>query len=59
MTEDRALKRAIRQRMEKTGEKYTEARRALVGAAPAFVPPSAYEPFWEDKRKWYEEIAAR
>jgi hypothetical protein len=29
VTEDRALKLAIRRRMEQTGEKYTEARRAL------------------------------
>ena len=29
MTDDRAFKRAVRRRMEQTGEKYTEARRAL------------------------------
>lgn len=32
MTENRALKRAIRRRMQETGEKYTEARRATVGS---------------------------
>ena len=32
MTEDRRSKRAIRSRMEQTGEKYTEARRALLAA---------------------------
>ena len=29
MTDDRARKKAVRRRMEQTGEKYTEARRAL------------------------------
>ena len=33
MTDDRAFKRAIRRRMEQTGEKYTEARRALIEEA--------------------------
>lgn len=31
MTENRALKQVIRRRMEATGEKYTEARRAVLG----------------------------
>ena len=35
MTENRALKQAIRRRMEDTGEKYTEARRAVLARAPA------------------------
>ena len=33
MTDDRALKRAIRQRMQLTGEKYTEARRAMAAGS--------------------------
>lgn len=33
MTENRALKQAIRERMEETGEKYTEARRAVLARA--------------------------
>ncbi len=33
MTDDRARKKAVRARMAQTGEKYTEARRALEGAA--------------------------
>lgn len=32
MTDDRARKKAVRRRMAQTGEKYTEARRALDGA---------------------------
>ncbi len=35
VTEDRALKQAIRRRMEATGEKYTEARRAVLSRARA------------------------
>ena len=33
VTENRALKQAIRERMEETGEKYTEARRAVLARA--------------------------
>jgi hypothetical protein len=40
MTENKLEKRAIRQRMEETGEKYTIARRALQDAADG---PSAHE----------------
>jgi len=34
VTADRALKRAIRERSARTGEKYTEARRSIVDGAP-------------------------
>lgn len=35
MTENRALKQAIRRRMQETGEKFTEARRAVLDRASA------------------------
>ena len=33
VTDDRARKKAVRRRMAQTGEKYTEARRAVGGTA--------------------------
>jgi uncharacterized protein YndB with AHSA1/START domain len=42
MTEQKALKRRIRARMEKTGERYTAARRQVVGAEPD-APPQVPE----------------
>ena len=39
MTEDRAHKQAIRRRMAQTGERYTEARRALLSASPGALKP--------------------
>lgn len=38
VAENRALKQAIRRRMAQTGEKYTEARRAVLGRAPREEP---------------------
>lgn len=57
VTEDHALKQAVRRRMELTGEKYTQARRALAGGSgdlPRF--PWAYAPFWEEVRERYERL---
>ena len=39
MTEQKTFKRRVRERMEKTGESYTSARAALVGAEPPGVYP--------------------
>jgi len=57
VTDDRALKRAIRRRMELTGEKYTDARRALAGG-PGDAPryPWLYAPFWVQLRERYERL---
>ncbi len=33
MTDDRSLKQSVRRRMEQTGEKYTDARRAVMAQA--------------------------
>lgn len=41
VTEDRALKQAIRRRMQETGEKYTEARRAVLDEASAGLTENA------------------
>jgi hypothetical protein len=41
MTTDKARKRAVRDRMTKTGESYTAARRQLAGPAPAATPEVA------------------
>lgn len=58
VTDDRALKRAIRRRMEQTGEKYTEARRALLGSASSGERyPWYYEPYWENLRRRFEQQA--
>jgi hypothetical protein len=46
MTTQRTFKRRVRQRMAKTGESYTAARRMLISdppPAPAFVPPHSVE----------------
>ena len=45
MTTDKARKRAVRSRMQKTGERYAAARRNVVrDAAPASLPPRLAEP---------------
>ena len=43
MTKQKTFKRRVRARMEKTGERYTAARRNLV-LAPAAVVPADFEP---------------
>lgn len=40
VTKDRAIKQAVRERMEKTGEKYTEARRAVAADGPGAGEPA-------------------
>ena len=45
MTTDKARKRAVRSRMQKTGERYAAARRHVVReAAPPILPPRMAEP---------------
>jgi hypothetical protein len=47
MTTDKARKRAVRTRMQKTGERYAAARRhvtTIADTAPAAAPPEAVEP---------------
>jgi hypothetical protein len=45
--------------MQQTGEKYTEARRALVGgSASAKRYRWHYAPYWEEQGKRYEQLAA-
>ena len=45
MTTDKARKRAVRSRMQKTGERYAAARRNVVRAdEPAELPPRVAEP---------------
>ena len=39
MTKQKSFKRRVRERMEKTGESYTSARAALIGAEPAGALP--------------------
>lgn len=61
MTQNRKSKRAIRARMEKTGEKYTEARRAFLGSEGGDVG-SANEAstsvVWpEDSLGWFTDQA--
>lgn len=41
MTDDKAFKRRVRARMEKTGERYTTARRHLADRTPASTVPDA------------------
>ena len=48
MTSQRTFKRRVRERMAKTGESYTAARRVLIAGgdrpeaeAPAFAPPTS------------------
>ena len=48
MTEDRALENAIRRRMDATGEKYTEARRAVLADAAA----EADSPLFIQEARW-------
>jgi len=57
VTDERALKRAIRRRMELAGEKYTDGRRALAGG-PGDAPryPWLYAPFWVQLRERYERL---
>ena len=43
MTTDKARKRAVRTRMQKTGERYAAARRHVTAVGEA-APPSAIEP---------------
>ena len=44
--------------MEQTGEKYTDARRALLGSASSGERyPWYYEPYWEDLRRRFEQQA--
>lgn len=61
MTRDRRSKRAIRSRMEETGEKYTEARRALLGAQAGGGEPGGradVETLWpEDSLGWFTDQA--
>lgn len=47
MTENRALKRAIREPMQETGEKYTEARRAVLEGTGAGQRSSMFNRFTE------------
>lgn len=44
MTVDKAFKRAVRERMRQTGEKYTEARRALGGTDGGAGRPESADP---------------
>ncbi len=44
MTTDKARKRAVRSRMQKTGERYAAARRNVVGDAEPALPPRLAEP---------------
>jgi hypothetical protein len=49
MTTDKARKRAVRTRMEKTGERYAAARRNVVHAgAPTGLPPRVADPGMSD-----------
>jgi hypothetical protein len=57
VTDDRALKRATRRRMEQPTEKW-DARRALLGRASSGERyPWYYEPYWEDLRRRFEQQA--
>jgi len=61
MTQDRRAKRAIRSRMARTGEKYTEARRALAAAQGGSSGTGGYPAgalAWpEDSLGWFTEQA--
>jgi hypothetical protein len=48
MTTDKARKRAIRTRMDKTGERYAAARRHVVSATEPPLPPRVAEPTMSD-----------
>jgi hypothetical protein len=67
MTKQRTFKRRVRERMAKTGESYTAARRMLIargerpgGAAVEFEPPVADERVLEATgrgwRAWFEQL---
>ena len=61
MTENQRSKRAIRSRMEQTGEKYTEARRALLAAGDSSggigEDPDARILWPEDSLGWFTDQA--
>ena len=48
MTTDKARKRAVRTRMDKTGERYAAARRHVVGTTEPPLPPRVAEPTMSD-----------
>ncbi len=48
MTTDKARKRAVRTRMDKTGERYAAARRHVVSATEPPLPPRVAEPTMSD-----------
>ena len=50
MTTDKARKRAIRTRMQKTGERYAAARRHVVSTAMDQEPTPPGDPGWTDER---------
>lgn len=52
MTADRKLKRAIRARMERTGENYTTARRALLEEAALGAP--LQQSSIDDVARWFD-----
>ena len=59
VTDDRALKQAIRRRMAQTGQKYTEARRALLNDASEGERPSwHHEPYWQDSLSQCSRLGA-
>jgi len=51
VTRDRAIKRAVRERAASTGEKYTQARRALFGATGDAAPDAVSAAFVEFDRQ--------
>jgi len=65
MTSQRTFKRRVRERMSRTGESYTAARRMLIASgdrpeaeAPAFAPPTSEEAVVEATgRGWAEWVA--
>jgi hypothetical protein len=62
MTQDAKLKEAIRARMAETGEKYTEARRALHALSPApqkATAPDVPLPTWEMLREQVDQALRR
>lgn len=57
MTEDRALKQAVRRRMQITSEKYTQARRALAGGSGDQRRFAwSYPPYWEELCERYRRL---
>ncbi|MGH2960593.1 MAG: hypothetical protein ACRDL3_00125, partial [Solirubrobacterales bacterium] len=62
MTKQKTFKRRVRERMAKTGESYTAARRVLIaagerpaGSAPEFEPPVADEKVVEATGRGWDE----